>query len=614
MAHRFQIDIGGLIDLLSHHLYSSPDVFLRELLQNAVDARTALRLAELENDRAADIRVAALGDGEIVFADDGIGLSADEVHRFLATIGQSSKRLSESPGARDFLGQFGIGLLACFVVSEEIEVYTRSAHQLDGPVLHWRGLADGTYELSEIADATGTIADDLGHGTRVRLRAKSGQASQFTPERVRAGLRRYGALLPYAITLDTPMGSERIDVPPPWRRDFPRASARRAAIMAYGRQIFGVDFFDFIPLSSQVGQVDGVAFVAPSATVTANRRADLVYLKGMLLSDQAENLLPGWAFFVKAVLDVHDLRPLASREAFAEDDALIAARATLGECIKDYLLDLSRTDLDRLHALIALHHQPIKQLAVADPEFLAIFWRWLRFETSSGVMTLEDYLKRHGVLRVARTVDGFRQIAPVVAAQGQCVINAGYVHEMPILEQLAAMDDAPDLLEIDALSLADDFADLTLDEREGVFPLVRAADIVLQPYRCSAQIKRFAPRSLPALYNAAAEAFFLRDLERSREVARDTSNGVWSAMLDDLAGDRGRSPYARLTLNYDNPMIRRLAALDDVELQRRLIEVLYVQTLLLGHHPLSAAEMNLVSESLSGLMEWSLDRSGRVLN
>lgn len=600
MEHRFQIDLRGLIDLLSNHLYSSPDVFLRELLQNAVDAYTARALAGV-SEASGTIRVRAMGDAEIVFSDDGIGLTEDEVHRFLATIGQSSKRLEETPGARDFLGQFGIGLLACFLVSDSIEVHTRSARSEDAPTLRWFGRADGTYELS-------VVDLDMEPGTRVRLRAKPGHVGLFESGNVREGLERYGQLLPHRIELTTADGVERVDAPPPWRTDAGTLSERRAAIMAYGRAIFGIEFLDFIPLSSAAGGVDGVAYVLPHASVIGARRADRVYLKGMLLSEKAERLLPDWAFLVKAILDVRDLCPLASREAFVEDDALDAARETLGGCVKDYLREMARDAPERLRALLSLHHHPIKQLAEEDGEFLSLVARWLPFETSAGWMSLGDYLERSERISFARTIDAFRQVAPVVEAQGDCVINAGYTHDLAILMRWTELHER-ELVEIDAASLVESFADLSLDEREDVFMLVKVADLVLQPFKCSAEVKRFSPASLPALFSAGEDASFVRSIERTKEVTDE----LWTSVLDDLAQDPGRSPYARLTLNYDNPMVRRLSRVDDRELLRRLIEVLYVQTLLLGHHPLNAAEMNLVNESLSGLIEHSLDRGGRLL-
>ena len=85
--HTFQVDLRGVVDLLSHHLYSSPRVYLRELLQNAVDAITARRAEQ--PDAPAQVRLYA-DDGRLRVEDSGIGLTEKDVHSLLATIGRGS--------------------------------------------------------------------------------------------------------------------------------------------------------------------------------------------------------------------------------------------------------------------------------------------------------------------------------------------------------------------------------------------------------------------------------------------------------------------------------------------------------------------------------------------
>ena len=124
--HTFQVDLRGVVDLLSHHLYGSPRVYVRELLQNAVDAITARRTAE--PDAPALVRIEPpeiTGDGTLRVHDTGIGLTEAQVHELLATIGRSSKRDELGFARHEFLGQFGIGLLSCFLVADEIQVLTR---------------------------------------------------------------------------------------------------------------------------------------------------------------------------------------------------------------------------------------------------------------------------------------------------------------------------------------------------------------------------------------------------------------------------------------------------------------------------------------------------------
>ena len=138
MDRTFQVDLRGVVDLLSHHLYGSPRVYVRELLQNAVDAITARRAAEPDAPALVRIEPPELtGDGTLRVHDTGIGLTEAQVHELLATIGRSSKRDELGFARHEFLGQFGIGLLSCFLVADEIRVLTRHG---DEPTVRWTGL------------------------------------------------------------------------------------------------------------------------------------------------------------------------------------------------------------------------------------------------------------------------------------------------------------------------------------------------------------------------------------------------------------------------------------------------------------------------------------------
>jgi len=196
--HKFQVDLGGIIDLLSNHLYSDAEVFLRELLQNAVDAITARK--QIDPDREGTIHFELLpGKGSslptLIVQDDGVGLTPEEIHQFLATIGRSSKR--ESLDRDDFIGQFGIGLLSCFVVANEITVITRSAKSCSTsgtpyPAVEWKGRADGTYSVRE-------LKRDFESGTQVYLQARTDRVDYFDPDTVFESLKKFGGHLPFPV-------------------------------------------------------------------------------------------------------------------------------------------------------------------------------------------------------------------------------------------------------------------------------------------------------------------------------------------------------------------------------------------------------------------------------
>ena len=348
------------------------------------------------------------------------------------------------------------------------------------------------------------------------------------------------------------------------------------------------------------GDLDGVAYVLPHEVNLTARRTHRVYLKNMLLSEDAENLLPEWAFFVKAIVNANDLRPTASRETFYEDNKLSAARDSLGQCLRAYLITLAEKRPEKLEQFIGLHYRALKALAVEDDEFFRLFIDYLPFETTHGQMSFGDYRRDNETILFAPSVDQFRQIARVASAQGQCVINAGYTYDQELLAKVPEAFDEVRVQEIEAAEIVEAFEELTLKEQESAHLLLTVAETVLKPFKCAPELKKFKPKELPALFSTSKDGRFFRSLEQSKEVA----DPLWGGVLDQL-GKRDKRPtaHSQLCFNFENPLVHRLTSLKNKPLLRRSVEMLYVQSLLLGHQPLNAKEMSLLNEGLLALIE-----------
>jgi molecular chaperone HtpG len=596
--HKFQVHLLGLIDLLSNHLYSGPHVFVRELLQNGVDAIRARQTLEPEfaGEITIELTSPAGSASTLTFADNGVGLTEDEVHRFLAIIGESSKRAAEGERPVDFIGQFGIGLLACFLVSNEIVVVSRSAR--GGPAVEWRGKPDGTYQLR-------TLEGDLSPGTQVFLKCKAGREEFFEPDRLCELVNHYGSLLPVPVRLRSGRGSQTLTWDElPWRRKFADERTRERELLEFGLEVFAMRFFDAIPLHAAAGDVDGVAFVMAHTLSPAARRSDRVYLKRMLLAESAGNLLPDWAFFAKAVVNANDLRPTASRESFYEDEKLEQTREALGDCIRDYLVDLARRRPEKFRELLQLHHLAIAGLAVEDDECFRLFIQWLPFETTEGRMSLPEFVERHGAVRFIADVDQYRQVSRVAAAQGLGVINAGYTYTVELLSKFADLEPDVPVSSIEASELAQSLLELNEQEEAETEAFRHAADAALRSYRCACELRKFQPAELTALYSTNSEGRFLRSIEQSQE----TADSLWSAMLQNLAGSKQSLPPATLIFNLHNPLVQRLVALGEAPVIRPAVHMLYVQALLTAHQPLTSKEWKLMNDGLLSLVEASLGK------
>ncbi|MBO2462931.1 HSP90 family protein [Actinomadura violacea] len=581
----FQVDLRGVVDLLSRHLYASPRVYLRELLQNAVDAITA-------RGEGGGRVVIETGGGALRVHDDGVGLTADEVHTLLATIGRSSKRDELGFARHDFLGQFGIGLLSGFLVADEIEVVSRSAK--GGDAVRWTGRSEGSYRVEPVTEDQ---ARRDGPGTTVTLRPRPGSAELLSAPVVAELARTYGSLLPIELVVD---GVTVTDEGPPWRASHPDPGARRRALERYCEGLYGFTPFDVVDLEVAEAGLTGVAFVLPEPVSPSARGAHRVYLKRMLLAESVQGLLPEWAFFVRCVVDAGELRPTASREALFEDELLESARQGLGEVLRQWLVRLAETDPPRLRAFLRLHQLGVKAMALHDDDMLRIVDRWMEFETSAGPVTLHEFRRRHPDGRFTGSVEEFRRLSAVAGAQGVGLVNGGYVHDTEIIERLPDLDPDVRLTRLDASELATTFGLLDPAAELALRPFLAAAQRAVERLGCEVVVRDFDPASLPALYLTSRDAQFREELSRAREEAGE----LWADVLGAVGASAGVE-RPQLVLNYRNPLTRRVTALGVDGPVEPAVQALYGQALLLGHHPLRPADTAVLNRSFIGLLEWA---------
>ncbi|MEV7249179.1 HSP90 family protein [Streptomyces cyaneofuscatus] len=596
----FQVDLRGLVDLLSHHLYSSPRVYLRELLQNAVDALTARRGLEPDApDGAFGIRLFA--DGSVVrVEDDGVGLSEADVHTFLATIGRSSKRadgIAEQRG--DFIGQFGIGLLSCFLVADEIHVVSRSARTPDAPAVEWRGHGDGSYSVRTLPASARPLP-----GTTVTLTPRSDTGEWTRPAQVHALGRHFGSLLRHPVTFsDGTAGAAAVSVnpePAPWARTFPTPGSRSRALAAYGEEVFGFAPLDTIELDLPAVGLKGIACVLPEAVPAGRRHGHRVHVKGMLLSEQADEILPEWAFFVRCVIDAESLRPTASRESLYEDDTLAAVRDALAERMRAWIARAAASDPELLGRFLQAHHLAVKSLAVHDDEILRLLLPWLPFETTDGHTTLDEFARTHRTVLVTSSVEEFRQVAAIASAAGLGVVNGGYTYDRELVHRLPEIRPEASVADLDPATLTAHLDPVDRETELAASAYLALARDALAVFDCDVALRTFHPASAPALLVDSRETRH----ERTRsQLAREQEGGLWGDILGAL---RQEAPRAQLILNQLNPLVRTAVAIDEPELARTSAEALYGQAALLSRRPLRPAESSLINRSFLDLLAHAL--------
>ncbi|MDR1187026.1 MAG: HSP90 family protein [Bifidobacteriaceae bacterium] len=598
-AAPFRVDLRGVVDLLSRHIYSGPRVYLRELLQNAVDAITARRELDPSNPDADtwSIRVLPLAGetGEFRLTDDGIGLTRDEATELLSTVGATSKRDILDFPRQDFLGQFGIGLLSCFMVADEIRVVTRSAR--GGPAVEWLGSASGTFTVKELPDAVPV-------GTSVHLRPRFDGTDLLSPVAVAELASQFGQYL--AVPLKVGPAGERVNR----AAVFADRGASPAEVHQFGSELLGADPLDSFPLVCEQTGTRGLAFVLPFSPPPGARQATQVYLGRMLVSTHADDILPDWAFFVRASINSTGLTPTASRESIVQDLSLEVTREAFAGAIRDWLVRCATSDPYRLERFLAVHERAIKQMVLHDPELAKIMAGHLSLETSIGRRRVKDLVKDHQRLRYTETVDEYRQVVGISGgATGErgVIVNGGYLWDAELTRLLADIYDL-EAERVDVLAELDALDPPPLDDRAAAVELERRATAALAGRDCQVVARAIGDGSMPAVFVADPELF--RRLDRVR--SGGTAGPLWRGVLDraDSAIAAHRSGPAaaaasRLCLNWLNKLVRTLAALDDQPVFERCVQLLYAQAQLAGHRPLSPADRKLLDSALTDLIALS---------
>ncbi len=581
--YQFSVNLGGMIDILSNHLYSTPKVFLRELLQNAVDA-VNMRTQADSSFSDPEINITVDEHNSLTFKDSGIGLTEEEIHKFISVIGQSSKREKNS----SFIGRFGIGLLSCFIVTDEIILRSRSLKTPD-KVHEWHGFADGKYSVRE-------IENNMGTGTEIFIKSDEEHRGLFETADVLKNIRYYGLPIPYPVYVSS-NGSISLMANAP----FIQCGKKRESIMKMGKMIFSADFdyLDYIPLESEKGLFSGVAYILPYTVSAAAKNKHRIYLKNMLLTEDGSSILPEWAFFLQCFINTDKLQPTASREDFYKNSLVQEAKDEISQCIASYLEKISIQKPSLLSKIVALHGTALKSVSVENDKLFRIFMPYFEFETSYGILHGNELMVYNNIIYYTTNINTYRQLKPVFAFKKEMIVNVAYVHEKTLIEKLGSLC----LARTETLSdnLLHDI--LENDENDDKFFFMnRIFTDSLKKYDCKTVIKKFEPSHLASVYSINSDGELSQDIQHSKEA----DNGLFADMLEAFINEINTDASAVLYLNSKNPLIKKLSEITDTEKLSVYALILYVQSLISGGFPVYSREMEIMNENLIKLIEWGI--------
>ena len=241
-------------------------------------------------------------------------------------------------------------------------------------------------------------------------------------------------------------------------------------------------------------------------------------------------------------------------------------------------------------------------LALHDDEFFKIIIPYIPFETDHGNLTLNEFEESNDVIRHIPNVDEFRQVAGIANAQGISIINSGYTYKRELLEKLSRLFPEKQVVEVNTEHFIERFEEPFPSEKDAAAFFSRVADSVLSEYKCQAVLKKFNPLNLSTLFSKDEFSGLWSSIQKSDEV----SNTLWGGIMNELSQNEFISGYSKLCFNLKSPLIQKLTTITDEEQLRLYIKVLYVQSLLLGHHPLGGEELEILSSGLTKLIDFGI--------
>lgn len=319
-SYSTEVNLNGLIEVLSKHLYSTPVVAVRELVQNGHDAIVRRRIEQPNAPKDNAIRVVAdVAKSTITISDTGAGLTESEIHGFLATVGVGYTRmLRQQDDNTGLIGMFGLGFLSAFVLAKEVTVLTTSWQT---PDQSWK------YHSTDGQKYTVTPHQSSEPGTQVILTLKEEYSHLASNNLLNRVLSRYCILLHEPVYVGD--ASEPVNkLQPPWREETPDGVTMHRALVQRKNLAFAAQFeSSFEPICTipvvPAGMSDavGILWIQDGATYgTSDNRNLSLFLRGMLLDDEARELLPPWAGFIGGVIESSKLTPTASREDLQRDE------------------------------------------------------------------------------------------------------------------------------------------------------------------------------------------------------------------------------------------------------------------------------------------------------
>ena len=417
--HSFQTEVGQLLHLITHSLYTNKEIFLRELISNASDALDKMRYLTLTNDDFKSLSFdpkinIEFKDGDnpiLTLTDTGIGMSQQDLEENLGTIARSgTKNFMENMSGNEkkdsqLIGQFGVGFYSCFMVADKVDVSTKKAGEDEA----WLWTSDGQsgYEMSK------EVRKDPGTSITLHLNEEGKEfASRWRVENL---VKKYSDHIDFPIFLtydeidydkdgkekSSKSKTDQInDAKAFWTRA--KSDLKKKDYIEFYKTLSHdtEDPFDWIHTKAEGNLEYTLLFYIPKTASPDIYRTDYqtgvkLYVNRVFITDDEKELLPTWLRFVKGVIDSSDLPLNVSREILQQNRIMSKIKSNAVKKVLNKLKDIAK-DKDKYANFFEQFGRLIKEGVYQDFDHKDALTDLLRFKSTkeAGLVSLKEYVDR----------------------------------------------------------------------------------------------------------------------------------------------------------------------------------------------------------------------------
>lgn len=400
-VYNFETEVSSLLDLLANYLYSSKDIFLRELISNAADSLSKIKFESLTNAKLLkadeELKITISIDEKektMKIVDNGIGMTKQELIDNLGTIaksgtGQFIKKLSENKDKMaDLIGKFGVGFYSVFMVTDKVTVKTKSLNEKGSTGYMWVSEGKNSFSIEPL--------ENINRGFEISFKFKESVADMCSKFRIENIIREHSSFIPFNIELDGKQINKKEAL---WAKPKNQITEKEYQ-----------DFFNYLKPGGEAPrftyhyksdvplQFDAVLFVPKNAERNLfNNKPEInvkLYSRKVFIQSNCKELLPSWLRFIEGVVDAYDLPLNVSRTNLQESPVLHKIKSFLVKKLLQAWEKLKEKDEKEFHEFWENFGVFIKEGIYGDFENRDALIKLYHAESSTAnkLISLSDYV------------------------------------------------------------------------------------------------------------------------------------------------------------------------------------------------------------------------------